>query len=236
MTTCVRCAKLWTVRIAWPQCKYWSELAFAIPRTVGSKSCRGHRCLCRLEAYADGPLDLRLIASAQVGLLAGMLDGLTTGLPVALDWPNRRTQSVMTAKAKWKIYEEVAHYLLETQAKALGLGLRARGEEAKAHRRVWYDLGDRPKGRHDRHGRAIVATECRRYTTSKLKQKDMAALAYIIRDIGAAGGGPGDYASDSLLARLAVSIAWTMVAAASPSSWSCTGLNGSTTSSRTRCA
>jgi hypothetical protein len=52
-----------------------------------------------------------------------MLDGLTTGLPVALDWPNRRTQSVMTAKAKWKIYEEVAHYLLETQAKALGLGL-----------------------------------------------------------------------------------------------------------------
>jgi hypothetical protein len=35
---------------------------------------------------------------------------------------------------------------------------------------------------------AIVVIECRRYTTSRLKQKDMAALAWTISDVGASGG------------------------------------------------
>ena len=35
---------------------------------------------------------------------------------------------------------------------------------------------------------AIVIIECRRYTTSKLKQNAIAALAWIISDVGASGG------------------------------------------------
>jgi len=48
--------------------------------------------------------------------------------------------------------------------------------------------------------------------------------------------GSCDFGSDSLRARSAVSMAWTMVAAASPNCWSCTGVNGLMTSSCTRCA
>ncbi len=88
---------------------------------------------------------------------------------------------------KWKIYEEVANYLVETLAAALGLGL----ERVEGKQKLIGESGttwevDR-KGV-TTNGRAIVVIECRRYTTSKLKQKDMAALAYTIRDVGAAGG------------------------------------------------
>ena len=91
------------------------------------------------------------------------------------------------AKEPWERYEEVANYLVGKLADALGLGL----ERVEGKQKLIGESGttwevDR-KGV-TTNGRAIVVVECRRYTTSKLKQKDMAALAYTIRDVGAAGG------------------------------------------------
>jgi len=86
----------------------------------------------------------------------------------------------------WETYEEVARYLLEKMGDTLGLGLeRVEGKQKLVGKATNWTVDG--KGVKTEDG-AIVVIECRRYTTSKLKQKDMAALAYTIRDVGAAGG------------------------------------------------
>ena len=62
-----------------------------------------------------------------------------------------------------------------------------RGGKAKARRQVRRDWEIDGKGVKADEG-AIVVIECRRYTTSKLKQEAMGGLAYKIGDVGAAGG------------------------------------------------
>ena len=86
--------------------------------------------------------------------------------------------------ARWETYEDVARYLLNEFAQHFGLG-HVEGKqlvsgasgtdweiEAKAV------LAD---------GSGFLIVECRRYTSSRLKQKDMGALAFTISDVGANG-------------------------------------------------
>ncbi len=93
----------------------------------------------------------------------------------------------MPGAAAWKSYEEVARYLLEQMGDVLGLGLeRVEGKQKLVGKSgaTWEIEG---KGVRADDG-AIVVIECRRYTTSKLKQEAMGGLAYRIGDLGASGG------------------------------------------------
>ena len=85
----------------------------------------------------------------------------------------------------WETYEEVARYLLDKMREELGLEL-VEGKQALPGKSgtTWTIEG---KGVKADTG-AIVVIECRRYTTSKLKQEAMGGLAYRISDVGAAGG------------------------------------------------
>ena len=85
----------------------------------------------------------------------------------------------------WESYEDVARYLLDKIGDALGLE-RVEGKQTLVGESgtTWEIDG---KGVRADAG-AIVVIECRRYTTSKLKQKDMAAMAFSISDVGASGG------------------------------------------------
>jgi hypothetical protein len=87
----------------------------------------------------------------------------------------------------WETYEEVARYLLEKMGDTLGLGLESVAGKQKLVGESGAEWEIDGKGVTADAG-AIVAIECRRYTTSKLKQKDMAALAWTISDVGASGG------------------------------------------------
>jgi hypothetical protein len=87
----------------------------------------------------------------------------------------------------WESYEEVARFLLQKWGAELGLGL----DRVEGKQRLVGESGTSPaidaKGVKVDDG-AIVVVECRRYTTSKLKQSAVASLAYSIRDLGASGG------------------------------------------------
>lgn len=87
----------------------------------------------------------------------------------------------------WESYEDVARYLLENIGDALGLGLqRVEGKQTLVGESgTMWEID----GKGVRAGTAaIVVLECRRYTTSRLKQSDIAALAWTISDVGASGG------------------------------------------------
>lgn len=86
----------------------------------------------------------------------------------------------------WENYEQVARYLLETLADQLGLDLSRVEGKQKLIGQVTEWVVDAKGIKTDDGG--IVVIECREYTTSKIKQSAMGALAYIIRDVGAAGG------------------------------------------------
>src|SRR3712207_2667452 len=95
---------------------------------------------------------------------------------------------IMTTQEKpprtWRTYEEVAVYLLDSIAAELGLE-RVEGEhKLVGHRsgRTWNVEGIGIKGPA---GEAFVILECRRRTTSRLKQEDVGAIVYRILDTGA---------------------------------------------------
>lgn len=88
----------------------------------------------------------------------------------------------------WESYEEVAVYLLDQVGDRLGLDFER--VEGKQH-----IYGSRSGARWELDGKAVtvgdegfVIIECRRYTTSRLKQEQAAGLAYRITDTGAKGG------------------------------------------------
>lgn len=85
----------------------------------------------------------------------------------------------------WKSYEDVARCLLDKIGDALGLE-RVEGKQSLVGESgtTWVIDG---KGVRANDG-AIVVIECRRYTTSRLKQEYMAGLAWRISDVGASGG------------------------------------------------
>lgn len=87
----------------------------------------------------------------------------------------------------WNNYEEVARYLLESVGHLLGLKLeRVEGKQTLVGESgaCWEIDAKGVKAESE----AIVVVECRRYTTSKIKQSAVAALAWTITDVGASGG------------------------------------------------
>lgn len=87
----------------------------------------------------------------------------------------------------WKSYEDVARYLLEKLGDALGLGLESveRKQTLVGESGAEWEI-DGKGVKAD--GGAIVVVECRRYTTSRVKQSAVASLAWTISDLGASGG------------------------------------------------
>ncbi|MFZ1080770.1 MAG: hypothetical protein WAO19_02460 [Candidatus Kryptoniota bacterium] len=86
----------------------------------------------------------------------------------------------------WKSYEEVAQYLLDMMADQFGLS-KVEGKQGIVGQRSGTTYEIDAKGI-AKHGQGFVIIECRRYTTSKQKQENLAALAYRIIDTGAEGG------------------------------------------------
>lgn len=87
---------------------------------------------------------------------------------------------------KWRTYEEVAIYLLNEFAKEFGL------EEVEGKQKLKGIVSGteweiEAKGIAEDEEKFIIV-ECRRYTTSKLNQESIGALAYRIKDTGAKGG------------------------------------------------
>jgi hypothetical protein len=87
----------------------------------------------------------------------------------------------------WESYEDVARHLLNELGDELGLELEGvEGKQGLVGKSgtTWEIDGKGIKA----DGGAIVVIECRRLTTSKVKQEDMAAIAWRISDVGASGG------------------------------------------------
>ena len=89
-------------------------------------------------------------------------------------------------ETKWKSYEDVAQFLLDQMAEYFGLS-RIEGKQKLVGKRsgTTYEIDGKGIAKN---GDGFVILECRRYTTSRQKQEDMAALAYRILDTGAKGG------------------------------------------------
>ena len=90
----------------------------------------------------------------------------------------------MTTK-KWKSYEEVAQHLLKQLSKTFGLGTVEGKQIIPGESGTNWEI-DAKGIKTDGEGFLIV--ECRRYTTSRLSQEGLGALAYRIKDTGAEGG------------------------------------------------
>jgi hypothetical protein len=87
---------------------------------------------------------------------------------------------------QFESYEQVAEYLINQFAKEFGLDRVEPKQEVEGHRSgVTWEI-DAKGIRVGNDGFLIV--ECRRYTTSRLKQEHVAAVAYRIIDTGAKGG------------------------------------------------
>lgn len=85
----------------------------------------------------------------------------------------------------WSTFEQVARFILSDLASEFGLG-RVEGKQVVSGSTGTSWEIDAKGVCID--GEGIVLIECRRYTTSRIKQKDMASIAFQISDIGAVGG------------------------------------------------
>ena len=91
-----------------------------------------------------------------------------------------------TRSKAWLDYEQVARHLLDDISERLGLS-RVEGKQSIHGRKSGTSWELDAKGiRSDESG--FVVVEVRRYTTRRLDQEKMAAIAYRIRDTGAKGG------------------------------------------------
>ena len=86
----------------------------------------------------------------------------------------------------FETYEQVATFLLNEFAVHFGLTHVESKQELRGHESDATWEIDAKGVKED--GQGFVIIECRRYTTSKLKQEAIGGLAYRIRDTGAAGG------------------------------------------------
>jgi hypothetical protein len=87
---------------------------------------------------------------------------------------------------KWRTYEEVAIYLLNEFANEFGLE-KIEGKQKLKGILSGTEWEIEAKGLVKDEEKFIIV-ECRRYTTSKLNQESIGALAYRIKDTGAKGG------------------------------------------------
>jgi hypothetical protein len=82
----------------------------------------------------------------------------------------------MNTSMKWQTYEQVAQYLLNEFAVHFGLG-RVEGKQiVLGESGIGWEIDAKGVGDN---GKGFLVIECRRYS-SRLKQKDLAALAYTI--------------------------------------------------------
>jgi hypothetical protein len=89
------------------------------------------------------------------------------------------------ATKKWKSYEEVAQHLLKQLSKTFGLGTVEGEQIIPGQSGTNWEID--AKGI-EADGEGFLIVECRRYTTSRLSQESVGALAYRIKDTGAKGG------------------------------------------------
>src|SRR5262245_34344967 len=87
--------------------------------------------------------------------------------------------------AQWKTYEEVTKAILIDLQTELGLWEVSEGRSYPGQAGTTWniDVSARREGSDD-----LVIFECRRQPTTRIKQEEMAAFAYRVRDIGAAAG------------------------------------------------
>ncbi len=85
----------------------------------------------------------------------------------------------------WQSYEEVAQYLLNKFAGHFNLGQVEGKQIVPGRSGTEWEID--AKGVRS-NGGAFLIVECRRYTKSRLKQENIAALAFRIQDTGAEGG------------------------------------------------
>jgi hypothetical protein len=88
-------------------------------------------------------------------------------------------------KTKWKSYEELAQFILRELSKEFGLAVVEGTQVIPGESGTEWEIDAKGVRIGDS---GIILIECRRYIKSKLKQEQMAAIAYRIKDIGAAGG------------------------------------------------
>lgn len=86
---------------------------------------------------------------------------------------------------KWQDYEQVAAYLLKQFASEFGLN-RVEGKQKVAGLKSGTSWEIDAKGYNDGNG-GFMIVECRRYTSGKQTQEQLAGLAYRIFDTGASG-------------------------------------------------
>lgn len=86
----------------------------------------------------------------------------------------------------WESYEQVAQFLLDRMREHFGLSYVDGKQKIKGKRTgTTYEIDGKGIVKDSK---GFVILECRRYTTSRLKQEHMGALAYRIHDTGAKGG------------------------------------------------
>lgn len=86
----------------------------------------------------------------------------------------------------WRRYESAAAIILNELAAHFGLN-RVEGKQSIPGLRSGTEWNIEAKGWSEG-AETFVIIECRRYTTSKLKQEQLGAIAYRISDTGAVGG------------------------------------------------
>ena len=89
-------------------------------------------------------------------------------------------------KKVWESYEELAQYLLNEISNHFGIS-SVNGKQCIQGKKSGTQYEIDGKGVFE-NGEGIIILECRNYTTSRLPQEHIAALAYRIQDAGAKGG------------------------------------------------
>ena len=85
----------------------------------------------------------------------------------------------------WLVYETAAKSVLEQIREALGIAAVEGKQSVAGKSGTQWELDARAI---QHGGQNFLVVEVRRYTTSRLKQRDVAALAFQIGDVGASGG------------------------------------------------
>lgn len=91
----------------------------------------------------------------------------------------------MSEQKTWESYEGVAAYLLEQIKATFGLDKVEGKQIVQGVSGADWEIDGKAVREGDK---GTILIECRRHTTSKIKQEHIAAIAYRIKDIGAVGG------------------------------------------------
>lgn len=87
--------------------------------------------------------------------------------------------------AKWRTYEELAKFIIKELAEEFDLGDVEGKQVIPGESGTSWEIDAKGIRVGDS---GVVLIECRRYLTSRIKQEQVAAIAYRIKDIGAVSG------------------------------------------------